>query len=302
MNNNIPLVDIRAFVVIARCGSFTKAAEELGVSRAHLSRQLNQLETLLGLQLLVRTTRSQRLTDAGRLFFEKCQISLAGIDQAVFDIVDDNAKLAGPLAVNCVGGPIGEDILAPLIADFSTQYPDIDITLDFSSQRVDLVGDGFDLVVRMGALDDSRFIARKLMEMQVSTLAHPTYLKEVGHPSDPKALKGHNCLTGSVKRWSFVRPSGKGKPVDVTVSGNFTCKNGRALINAALKGNGVIRVPSFYCRNELDDGALVEVFDDWSVASTPIYLLYHRKKYQPQRLKVLVDYLSNQFADYAKNL
>lgn len=111
MNNNVSLPDIRAFVTIAEQGSFTKAAEILASSRAHLSRQLNQLESQLGVQLIIRTTRAQRLTNSGRLFFAQCQASLQSIDQAVLTVQDDTRQLQGKITINCVGGIIGEDIL-----------------------------------------------------------------------------------------------------------------------------------------------------------------------------------------------
>ena len=300
MNNNIALADIRAFVTIATCGSFTKAADTLGGSRAHLSRQLSQLESQLGIQLLIRTTRSQRLTDAGEVFFKKCQNALSGIDQAVLEVIDDSKQLHGPIAINCVGGPIGEEIVAPLVGEFSTHYPDIEINLDFSSQRVDLVGDGFDLVIRMGELDDSRFIARKLIMLPNTLFASPKYLAQHGIPEHPKDLKNHNCLTGSLKRWSFQHVENQKQTADVSVSGNFTCKNGRALINSALQNNGIVRVPEFYCEKEFNQGHLVPVFKNWMVAPTPIYLLYHRKKYQPERLKRLIQYLCDHFAKKLK--
>ncbi|WP_343561941.1 LysR family transcriptional regulator [Kiloniella sp. b19] len=291
MSNNVPLSDIRAFVEIASSGSFTRAAEELSVSRAHLSRQLAQLEERLGVQLLIRTTRSQRLTKAGRHFFERCQAALGGLDQAVVDVIDENRGLRGALAINCVGGPLGEEIVAPLLARFGALYPDIDVTLDFTSQRVDLVGDGFDLVLRMGALEDSRFMARKLADLEIETLASPAFLEHAGSLTHPSDLKAANCLTGSVARWSFQRKGQEQDRFELSVKGNFRCRNGRALIQAALNGNGIVRLPRFYCREEIRQGRLCPVFSDWETLPVPLYLLYHRKNYQPERLRVLIDFL-----------
>ena len=295
MNNNVALADIRAFVAIADCGSFTRAADQLNASRAHLSRQLNQLEQQLGTQLLIRTTRSQRLTAAGEQFFRRCQEALLTIDQAIIESIDDSQQMHGRLAINCVGGFIGEELLGPMLAEFGRQYRDIELELDFSSQRVDLITEQFDLVVRMGALEDAGFIARQLTEITIETLASPDYLKRHGRPSDPRALKHHNCLTGSVKRWSYTCGEGASKSLDVQVAGNFSCKNGRVLLDAACQGNGIVRLPTLYCRRELAERQLVPVFEHWQAAPVPLHLLYHRNRYQPQRLKTLIDFVCQSF-------
>jgi DNA-binding transcriptional LysR family regulator len=300
MQNSSSLADIRAFVTIAEQGSFTKAAEVLQASRAHLSRQLAQLERQLGVQLIIRTTRAQRLTPVGEQFFQQCLTSLQTIDQAVIAAKDDTAHLQGDIRINCVGGVIGEDILTKILSDFNLQYPDIKVELDFSSQRVDLIAEAFDLVVRMGELEDSGLVARKLTDIKVKVLASPDYLTQ--HPAivNPKDLELHNCLTGSIKRWRFYKQS-VGDELDVVVSGNFSCKSGRALINAAINGNGVVRLPEVYCETEIHNKTLVSVFEydaldeHWHSPAVPLFLLYHRNRYQPARLKVLIDFICQQF-------
>ena len=167
MQTNSSLADIRTFVTIAEQGSFTKAAEVLQSSRAHVSRQLAQLEQQLGVQLIIRTTRAQRLTPVGEQFFQQCLNSLQTINQAVIAAKDDTEQLKGGICINCVGGVIGEDILTNIISEFNLQYPDIEVELDFSSPRVDLIAEAFDLVVRMGELEDSGLVARKLTDIKV---------------------------------------------------------------------------------------------------------------------------------------
>lgn len=302
MNNNINLADVQAFVAIASLGSFTKAAEALSASRSHLSRQLNQLETQLGVQLLIRTTRTQRLTDAGEAFFQQCQSSLNTINQAILSSAEQNEAIRGSISINAVGGYIGEEIITPLLADFARQHPELDIQLDFSSPRVDLISEQFDLVFRMGTLEDSTIVARKLTSLTISTLASPDYLAQ--HPilTTPKQLKQHSCLTGSVTQWFFQQTDNEKQQQDIKVSGNFSCNNGRSLINAALAGNGIIRVPAIYCSEHLKSNALVPVFTDWQAADVPFYLLYHKNKYQPKKIKTIINYIMTNFNLYLPQL
>lgn len=306
MQSSSSLADIRAFVTIAEQGSFTKAAEALQSSRAHVSRQLAQLEQQLGVQLIIRTTRAQRLTTIGEQFFQQCLSSLQTINQAVIAAKDDTEQLQGSICINCVGGVIGEDILANIISEFNLRYPDIDVELDFSSPRVDLIAEAFDLVVRMGELEDSGLVARKLTDIKVQVLASPDYLAKHAVLKHPKDLEQHNCLTGSIKRWRFHQKSMQhnNAPIhelEINVKGNFSCKSGRALINAAKNGNGIVRLPELYCKDEINDNILAPAListshaEQWHSPDVPLFLLYHRNRYQPARLKVLIDFICQKF-------
>ncbi|WDD97648.1 LysR family transcriptional regulator [Thalassomonas actiniarum] len=297
MKQKISLSDIRTFVVLAQSGSFTNAAEVLMCSRSHISKQLAQLESDLGVTLLTRTTRTQKLTPQGEAFFERCQSSLRSIDTAVDRVLESSASLHGLIKINCVGGFIGEDMVAPLVNDFMAAYPGVSIELDFSSRRVDLVSGEFDFVFRMGQLDDSALIARKLTDIHIDTFASPGYLKQHGRPGDPKDLKHHRCIVGSMHHWAFISLASS-KKLEVPVSASLRCKNGRTMVSSALAGNGIIRVPELYCQNELKSGELEPVFSDWKVQSTPLYLVYLQDKHQPQRLQTFKDFVMEKFAAF----
>ncbi|ACA84896.1 LysR family transcriptional regulator [Shewanella woodyi] len=302
MNKDLNLADIRAFTVIAEQGSFTQAAEVLGCSRSHLSKQLLQLENLLGVSLITRTTRAQRLTEQGRFFFDSCQAALESIDQAVAVTVDNAQRLQGHININCVGGIIGEEIVTALVNDFISQYPDISVHLDFSSPRVDLVVDEFDLVFRMGELEDSAIVARKLMSIENMTMASPQYLAAHGYPNHPKDLKEHLCITGSIDHWLFEKRDDAKSKVEVAIKGGFKCKNGRVMKSAALADNGIVRLPRLYCPNELAKGELVSVFEDWRVADTPFYLLYCKDRFQPARLRAFISFTMKNFMKYVTDV
>lgn len=302
MNNNLPLGDIKAFLAIAHHGSFTKAAQALQVSRAHLSRQLNQLEHQLNVQLLIRTTRSQRLTEAGKQFFEQCQTFMQGIEQAIEATQNQNQQISGHISINSVGGMIGEELLSQVVSEFMAQHPKVNIEVDFSSERVDLIANEFDLVLRMGHLEDSSLIARKITELPIGTWASPEYLKRSvnkgnHHKLDhPKQLLNHNCLTGSVRRWQFHSTSrNKEAPIEVSVNGSFNCKNGRALLSAAINHQGIVRLPLIYCHSALQQQKLVGVFDDWQCPAVPLFLLYHKNPFMPPRLTLLIDHIYQSF-------
>lgn len=294
MLNQINLADIRSFVLIAQLGNFTKAAEALDVSRSHVSRQISQLEKQMGVTLLMRTTRMLKLTDAGKTFYQQCEKALNDIDQALLTAVEDIEVLQGELKINCVGGYLGEEVIAQVASDFMRLHPQITINLDFSSHRVDLIEDEFDIAFRMGKLEDAGFIARKLMNIEMGTLASPDYLARNESLSHPKQLNSHQCLTGSVKRWSFEHTSLQ-QSYDVHVNGHLQCKNGRVLLKGALDGNGIIRVPIIYCQQEIKQGALKEVFTDWRVPSVDFSMIYHRDRYQPKRLKLFIEFVKQYF-------
>ncbi|MEH6451440.1 MAG: LysR family transcriptional regulator [Psychromonas sp.] len=302
MNLDINLVDIRAFVIISEQGNFTQAAQVLGCSRSHLSKQLLNLEKFLGVSLIIRTTRTQRLSEQGELFLAQCQQALNQIDQAVAMTLDSNERLQGNIHINCVGGVIGEDIVVQLLNDFIQQYPDITIDLDFSSQRVDLIEGHFDVVFRMGELADSGLVARKLMDIENCTLASPAYFKKHGQPLTPNELNKHSCITGSISHWRFEHQDSDNESVEIAIKGGFRCKNGRAMKTSALAANGIVRLPYLYCHEEINSAQLVNVFNDWRIPDTPFYLLYHKDKYQPARLKKIIEFTVKNFKNYLPNL
>ncbi|WP_299691689.1 LysR family transcriptional regulator [uncultured Vibrio sp.] len=295
MLNQINLSDIRSFVLIARLGNFTKAAQELDVSRSHVSRQVSSLEKQMGVTLFIRTTRTLRLTHAGQDLYAKCEQALDNIDQALIAAIDDVEEVRGDIKVNCVGGYLGEVIIAELVNEFMLLYPDISISLDFSSHRVDLIEDAFDIAFRMGSIEDAGFIARKLLDIEMGTLASPEYFARKGKPNHPKDLIHHDCLTGSVRKWIFQALDETNNKVDVHVTGRLQCKNGRVLVQGAKSGNGIIRVPIIYCLQELNDGQLEQVFDEWIVPKVDFSVIYHRDRYQPRRIRTFIDFVKSRF-------
>lgn len=293
--NKINLSDIRAFVLIADEGSFTNAAEILEVSRSHVSRQLSALEKQMAVSLMIRTTRSLRLTEAGKEFHQHATNALQNLEQAVIAAADNTQEVRGTIRVNCVGGHIGEELIAKMASAFMTLHRDVNIELDFSSHRIDLIADEFDIAFRMGELEDAGFIGKKLTDLEMETLASPALIQQYPQIKSPKDLSSIPCLTGSVKHWKFQKKDNSKQKMDVHVDGRLSCKNGRALVQGAIDGNGIIRVPKMYCRKEIQQGLLVPVFDHWEIPLVPFYAIYHKDKYQPARLRAFIDYINEQF-------
>lgn len=233
----------------------------------------------------------------GEAFYERCKQSLNGISHAIDRVLESADSLSGNIRINCVGGYIAEEIIASLISNFMAEHPDINIELDFSSRRVDLISGEFDFVFRMGELADSSLIARKLTDIKINTYVSPKYLAKHGKPNDPKDLIQHRCISGSLKNWTFIN-SESNKKTDVMVNGNLTCKNGRVMLSSAISGNGIIRVPELYCKTELEQGLLVPLFTKWQVESTPFYLVYLQDKHKPMRLTAFKDYVLENFSKY----
>ncbi|MDN3612294.1 LysR family transcriptional regulator [Vibrio ostreicida] len=299
MLNQISLSDVRTFVLIAQRGNFTKAADALNVSRSHVSRQIASLEKKMGVTLLIRTTRTMRLTEAGQALFDQCQRSFENINQALLAAVDQVENIQGEIRINCVGGYLGEELVAEITTLFMHKYPDVRIKLDFSSHRIDLIDDDFDLAFRMGKLDDAGFIARPLLAIKMGTLASPSYLQQSGTPQHPKELLQHQCLTGSVTKWNFENDTDS-QHYDVLVNSHLQCKNGRVLVKGAIKGNGIVRIPLIYCQQALERGELVEVFEQWTIPSVDFSVIYHSDRFMPKRFKRFIDFVVDYFAAYSK--
>ena len=296
MKQKINHSDINSFLTLVEAGSFTNAAEQLQCSRSHVSKQLAQLEQQLGVSLLVRTTRTQHLTSVGEMFYQKCKRAFDNIEYAIDQAIESSSAISGTIKINCVGGYIGENVIGPLVTDFMLAHPDVSISLDFSSQRVDLISGEYDFVFRMGALVDSALIARKLAELKVQVLASSDYLKKHGQPTSPAQLSEHKCISGSMRSWTFHHDSGKS--VEVNVKAELDCRNGRVMLHSALAGNGIIRVPEVYCSKHIAEQKLQPVFDEWYIEPTPFYLVYVKNKHQPSRVTAFKDFVVANFDQY----
>jgi len=283
---------IRSFIAVAEHGSFTAAAGATGLSKASLSQQVSELESQLGVQLLHRTARQLRLTELGRGYLERCRQGMDLLDNAGERVSQSTDAMAGTIRVNAVGGLIGEELIAPLLISFQQQYPEIDIQLDFSSQREDLLSSHYDLVMRMGELPDSTLVARRLHTITTRYVASPDFINTQARITHPRDLVGLPLIYGSVSEWQFFRHK---EWFTVHAGQGFQIANGRVMYQAALAGQGIARLSDVYVQGAIDTGLLKEVLPDWSL-QTPLWLVCPPGRHQLQRIRGLMDWLVDNFS------
>lgn len=288
---------IVAFVRVVETGSFTAAAAALGVSKSQISRSVRTLEDRLGARLLHRTTRAVTATEAGSAFYSRCTRILSDLEEAEAAVVHLQAAPRGTLRVS-LPQTFGVRYLVALIADFLVKYPEVRVEAGFTERRVDLVDEGVDLAVRIGALDDSSLIARKLGISNRYVLASADYLARRGRPSSPAELREHDCLMFSYQTtgtsWVFRE---EGEDVSVRVSGRLTANTGEALVAAACAGVGIVWLPDFLVADELRSGRLVNVFPDRLDPGLPIWAVYPHSRHLAPKVRLFVDHLATHLGD-----
>jgi len=247
------------FVAVAETESFTSASKKLRISVAQVSRQVSAIEERLKIKLFHRTTRKVSLTESGAIYYKRCKKVLDDLKEAEDITASLHNKLSGKIRISA---PItyGEEVITPVINDFLLAHPDIEIQLDLSNTRADLLNDGYDLAIRLGKLDDSRFVARKLTSRTLYVCASPAYLQKNGRPSTLKELQQHNCLIGTANHWHFQN---RGKSEYIRIHGRLRCNSGHGLTNAALKSIGLIQLPDYYVQPYIDAGKLTTLLEEY---------------------------------------
>ncbi|HCH27298.1 LysR family transcriptional regulator [Psychrobacter celer] len=299
---------ISEFVYVAEYESFTRAAKELGISTAQVSRQISALEKRLNIKLLYRTTRKVSLTEEGQVFYQHCRGVLDGLDAAEQAVSNLQSKPQGRIKLTA---PVtyGEQQLLPLINDFMVQYRDIEVTAFLSNQKIDLIEGGYDLAVRIGKLSDSTMMAKKLSRRTNFVCAAPAYLKRYGTPHMLSDLRKHNCLLGTRDYWHFIENNKQTnktvdqqahKPTDteknLRVSGSVQYNSGHSLVDAALKGLGIVQLPDYYVQQYLASGALISVLDNYREPEESIWAIYPHNRHLSPKIRLLVDYLAAHLA------
>lgn len=282
---------IEAFVAVIREGNFTRAAQALGVSASHISRRVVELENHLGTTLLYRTTRSIRLSEAGQQYYQECNNALQSFVRAEERLGEQLQEPAGAITITC-GVTFGERYIAPVLPEFMRMYPKISIDLQLSNQTIDLIKDGYDLAIRMGALSDSSLIARKLCARYEYLVATPHYLQQFGTPESIHTLTKHNCLVGSNQTWVF---SEQGQRKEIRVKGNWRCNSGEALLHAVKADMGIAQLPDYYVEDLIKRGELVSLLPEYRYPVTGVWLVYPQVRQQLPRLSLLCNYLISQF-------
>ncbi|RAU18318.1 LysR family transcriptional regulator [Nitrincola tibetensis] len=278
---------IDAFVEVVKLGSFSAAAKHLKVSGSHVSRLVARLEEQLGTQLLYRTTRHIRLTDAGQVYFEHCRHMLDGFLEAEAAINDLQSSPKGILRLTA-GTTFGEHFIAPIVNDFMLKYPLLEVRMHFTNRCVELVEEGYDVAIRMGVLDDSSLIARRILDRNERLVASPEYLQHHATPECLQDLYQHQCLVGTKDRWLF---SVDGQRREIRISGRYHANSGLALVDAALKGMGITQLPGYYIDEYIETGRLVPVLDEYRFRESAVWIMYPHHRYLSPKVRLFIDFL-----------
>lgn len=291
------VTSMRVFVRAAAAGSLSAAGRHLGMSPAMATKHVNALEARLGVKLFHRTTRRLSLTEAGANYLEACQRILPEIDAAEAEAASQRVKAAGLLRMN-VPLSFGTRYVAPLLAEFSRQHPEVVVELGLSDAQLDLIAGSWDLAIRIGHLEDSTLQTRQLGDSGMHVCAAPAYLDERGIPRSVNDLTQHNCLsyllssTQGRKHWTF----GTKGEIRVPVSGDLLANNGDALVSAAVAGQGLIYQPHFIVADAITRGELVVLeLDKPMMQLGGIHVLYPPDRRPPAKVRVMIDYLAEAF-------
>jgi DNA-binding transcriptional LysR family regulator len=284
---------LETFSAVVENGSFTSAAEALGISKPVVSKQISLLEKQLGVQLLHRTTRRLHLTQAGEVFASYSQRIMSEVHEAEQSVLPLQSEPQGRLRISAPES-LAMSLLPQVLLRFQQDHPKIELDIHITGRFVDLLEEGIDVALRVGSLDDSSLVARLLMPCSFHVCASPDYLKKHGTPEHPDELGTHNCLIYSQVHksdsWSFQ--DGQGKGFNVKVKGNLRSHTGSLLMNAALNGNGLFMAPTFMVAGALKEGRLETVLDDYTPASTGLYAVYPYSKLVSTKVRAFVDYLA----------
>ncbi|WP_425406345.1 LysR family transcriptional regulator [Hwanghaeella sp.] len=291
--------DINAFLVFARVveeGSFTAAAERLGESKSAVSKQIGRLEDSLGTRLLNRTTRRMSLTEAGAIFYDRVRRVVEEVEEARVAVSQLQATPRGTLRVSA---PVSFGIshIAPILPDFMRRYPDLQVDISLTDHQVDLVDEGIDVAVRIGALTDTSLIARRIRDYNRLIVASPDYWRKNGMPEHPSALSDHNCLTyayfASGRTWRMHDPDGG--EIAVRVGGSMNANNGEILLRAAEAGLGIIQSPIFLCEEAVAAGRLVPALQDFRFEPVGLHAVFPHARNLSTKVRVFVDFLVERF-------
>lgn len=291
---------MRAFVRVVEAGSFTKAAETLGMSRTSVTQLVQQLEARLRLKLLNRTTRRVNVTQDGAAYYERVVRLLADLHDIENNLPGAATAPRGLLRVD-VPSPFANMILVPALPAFHARYPEIQFDLGASDRKVDLIGENVDCVVRGGEVSDLSLVARHVGDLELGVYAAPSYLAQAGTPLHPDELRDprHRIVRF---RWANGLPYAMhrgGETVQIQGRYLLAIDDGNAYLTAGLAGLGVLWLPDYMARAHASGGGLVRLFPDWEIDPMPMYVAYPPNRYLGKALRVFIDWIVELMAQHA---
>jgi DNA-binding transcriptional LysR family regulator len=285
------------FAHVARHGSFTRAAEEMGVSRAALSQNLKSLERQLGVRLLYRTTRHMSLTEDGQKLFDTLRPALRDIEHAIVTMGETRDAPSGMVRIN-TSRLAAKALIEPHLAEFYARYPRITLELVMADSLSNIIADGFDAGIRLGKSLAEHVIAIPLTPaLSMAVVASPAYLERNGVPKVPADLARHQCInyrfpgTGALHEWDFTEAGGNGRDFTQAVSGRLTTNDDQSMTRMALQGLGLIQIVDVAVQRLLSEGRLVRVLRDWTYQHAAFYLYAPSREHMAPKVRALIDFL-----------
>lgn len=288
---------MKVFSAVAKCGSFTNAAEVLQVGRPHVTRCIQELEASLGARLFQRTTRSVKLTPEGEQFYTRTEEILASVDDATTMFSHTGKPMRGRLRVN-LPAALSQQKFLDRLREFTRQHPGLELMLGVTDRAVDLIAEGVDCVLRIGELPDSTLVGRRVGAAVMVTCASPAYLADHGTPetlSDLPAHKGVDFLSGQDNRpltWRFLVGA---EEVMVAASASISVDESNAYVHCGVAGFGLIQAPGLMVERQLADGSLVEVLASYRPEPRPVSLLYPSRAHVSTRVRLFAEWLTSEF-------
>ena len=282
------------FTAVVEAGGFSAASIKTGHSTSYISKEINKLEDRLGIRLLNRTTRSISLTPEGKIYFQQCLQIISEAENVTLSLTRSINEPKGLLRVSCPTS-FGVMYLSPILNDFLIRYPEVDLEMDLNDRKVDVIADGFDVVIRAtGNLQDSSLICRCIKKSKSVVVASPLYLETYGVPRYPTDLKHHTCICYSNLKipaiWHFNDLNGDS--VQVEVPHRVQCNSANLEVSLAMAGHGIIRVPEFYVEQQVKDGLLVPLFTEYGHHKIDVYVVYPSRKHLSSKVRAFIDFVS----------
>jgi len=302
MEQSSPIIDpndLLIFAHVAELGSFSRAAQKLGLPKSTVSRRLAGLEQRLGERVLLRTTRRQTVTEFGLQLLQHARQLVAEVDAVAALSEHRQSAPSGRLRVS-MPSDFANLLLAEALAAFAAMHPRITLELDLSPRRVDLLGEGFDIAIRAGALaDDGMLAARRLFDLSVGLYASPGYLAEFGHPASPDDLFRHNVVglsgvEGEAVKWTLAKADSRWEGV---LGGRVTANSPELLIRLARAGAGIAATPDLFALADVRDGNLLRVLPDWCLPSDTVSAVFPGRKLMPAKTRAFIDMLQATLGD-----
>ncbi|WP_334033463.1 LysR family transcriptional regulator [Burkholderia gladioli] len=301
MNTPDPFRGIAVFMQVVQSGSFTLAAERLDMSKSGVAKSIARLEATLGVRLFQRTTRRLNLTEEGRQYSDGCLRAVAELESAQAQMTTERQELAGRLRVDL---PVvfGRRWVLPALLEIAAGHPALDLDVSLTDRKVDLVEDSIDLVIRIGALQDSATLVAKPLGVQQAVLvAHPDYLARYGQPQSPDDLHRHACITfgsgGQARPWHFLDRHGRSQPL--AVRGRLGLNHSEAILDAALAGHGIALLSDWLVAEHLSAGRLARVLPEIRTQGFPIHAVWQKNQLLSAKVRHAVELLAERFSPKA---